>query len=165
MRGWKAIVGYGIAVACLVWLFYDLDWGRLAADMAGIHWGWVALAIVFDILSYLCQGWRWELLLRPLGRLSPVRTTQAVYAGLFTNEILPMRVGEILRAYLVSQWLRVRFSDVIPSLVVERFFDGVWLAACVGITAIFIELPANLLRAADILGAAMLAGTPGGQAG
>jgi uncharacterized membrane protein YbhN (UPF0104 family) len=157
----RAVLAYGIAAACLVWLFHDLDWRRLAAGVTGMHWGWAALAIVFDVVSYYCQGWRWELLLRPLGRITPLRATQAIYAGLFTNEVLPLRMGEVVRTYLVARWLAVRFTAVIPSLVVERFFDALWLAATIGVAAIFVELPRNLLRAGDILGAIVLAGTAG----
>ena len=92
-------LGYLAGAACLVWLFHDVRLGDLGRSVADIQWGWVALAIVFDILGYVCQGWRWELLLRPVARVSPWRAAQAIYAGLFTNEILPMRVGELVRAY------------------------------------------------------------------
>ncbi len=153
------LLGNLFAVACLVWLFHDVDWRELLGSMRGIRWRWVAAAILFDILSYICQGWRWELLLRPVGRMSPWRTTQAIYAGLFTNEILPMRVGELVRAYLVSRWMRVDFSTVVPSLVVERFFDGIWLAISIGVVAVFVPLPANLAWAADVLGVVVLLAT------
>lgn len=157
----KAVFPYLLAAACLVWLFHDVQLERLLRDVAGIRWGWVALAIVFDILSYLCQGWRWQLLLRPVGRISTLRATQAIYAGLFTNEVLPMRMGEVVRAFLVSRWMSVEFSAIVPSMVVERLFDVVWLAASIGLTAMFVPLPQNLLEAGDILGLAVLLGTGG----
>lgn len=155
----RPALGYLLGAACLVWLFHDIQFGKLFRDMSGIHWGWVAPAIAFDILSYVCQGWRWELLLRPVGRLTALRATQAIYAGLFTNEVLPMRVGEAVRAYLVSRWISVELSAVIPSMIVERLFDAVWLAVYFGLAAIFVPLPPNLLEAGDILGLAVLLGT------
>jgi len=155
----QAPVGYLLAAACLIWVLREVHPREVFRSMTNIHWGWVALAMLFDILSYLCQGWRWELLLRPVGRIGVLRTTQAVYVGLFANEILPMRAGELVRSYLVSRWIPARFSAVIPSVVVERLFDGVWLAICIGVTAIFVPLPKNLLEAGDVLGAAVLIGT------
>jgi uncharacterized protein (TIRG00374 family) len=104
------------------------------------------------MMSYVCQGARWRLLLKPLGDLTTLRATQAIYAGLFTSEILPMRLGELVRAYLVSRWTAAKFVAVIPSMVVERLFDGVWLAAGIGLTAVFAPLPKDLIRAADALG-------------
>lgn len=152
----RIAAGYGIAIACLIWIFHDVEWSRIALDVQGIRWGWVLPAIAFDILSYTIQGVRWRLLLRPLGSIAPLRATQAVYAGLFTSEVLPMRAGEAVRAYLVSRWMNVRVASVIPSLAVERFFDGIWLAIYIGLAAIFVPLPRNILHAADIFGAVLI---------
>jgi uncharacterized protein (TIRG00374 family) len=104
------------------------------------------------VLSYVCQGIRWRLLLQPVGRISILHSTQAIYAGLFTNEVLPMRIGELVRAYLVARWTEAKFLTIIPSMVVERLIDGGWLAVVFGITAIFVPLPGILLKAGDTLG-------------
>lgn len=151
--------GYLLAAACLVWVIYDIRPGELVQSLTNIQWRWVALAIFFDIASYVCQGWRWQLLLRPVGDIRVLHTTHAIYVGLFTNEVLPMRFGELVRSYLVSRWIPTRFSSVIPSLIVERFFDGVWLAVLIGVTAMFVPLPKELLKAGDTLGAIVLAAT------
>ncbi len=152
----RIAAGYVIAVACLVWIFHDVKWDRVARDLVGIRWAWIFPAIAFDVSAYATQAVRWRLLLRPLGTLSPLKATQAVYAGLFTSEVLPMRAGEVVRAYLASRWIGTRFSSVIPSLAVERFFDGVWLSIYIGLAAIFVPLPRNILRAADIFGAVLI---------
>ncbi len=149
--------GYLLAAAGLVWVFHDTDWKMLAGSMIAINWGWVVLGILFDILSYISQGFRWHLLLKPLGRIGTLRTTQAVYSGLFLNEILPMRFGEIARGYLVSVWMSRRFVAILPSMVLERLFEGIWLTIGIGVTAIFVPLPRNLVRAGDIMGLVVLA--------
>jgi uncharacterized protein (TIRG00374 family) len=150
-------VAWTIAAACLIWVFHDLHRGTFLDQVGHINWGWIAAAIALDIGSYWAQGVRWGLLLRPLGRISSLRTTQAVYMGLFTNEIVPLRVGEIVRTYTVSRWLGAPIMRVVPSLLVERFFDGVWLAAGVALTALLVPLPPKLMGAADILGIVVLA--------
>ena len=152
----KQTLGYLVAAVCLAWVFHDIHVGRLWRSFTHLNWWLMGLAVFFDILSYYCQGLRWELLLRPLGKISSVRTTQAIYAGLFTNEIVPLRVGELVRAYLVSRWLPAAFVSVIPSMAVERLFDGVWLALAIGIAALFVPLPQNLLAAEEILGIIVL---------
>lgn len=147
---------YLLAAAALVWVFHDAQWARMARDMAALNWWWVALGVVFDVLSYLSQGFRWHLLLKPLGRVGTLRTTQAVYAGLFINEVLPMRIGEIARGYLVSLWMVQPFAAVIPSMAMERLFEGIWLAAGIGVTAVFVPLPRDLARAGDVFGLVVL---------
>jgi uncharacterized protein (TIRG00374 family) len=159
---WRFIqpaLGYLVAAACLAWVLHDVHPREILKLTTRVNWGWVTAAIAFDILSYLCQGWRWQLLLRPAGKISLWRTTQAVYVGLFTNEVLPMRLGEVVRVYLVSLWLPSTFTSVLPSLVVERFFDAVWLAILIGLTAVFVPLPKDLAAAGDVLGIAVLLAT------
>jgi uncharacterized protein (TIRG00374 family) len=155
----KRRVGYLFAVACLVWVFYDLHPRHLLATIKIESWVWLAPAVFFDVLTYLLQGIRWSLLLAPIGRLRPLRAAQVIYAGLFTNEVIPLRFGELVRALLVSRWLQSGMGKVIPSLVVERFLDALWLAVGIGLAAILIPLPKNLLKAGDALGGFVLAAT------
>jgi uncharacterized membrane protein YbhN (UPF0104 family) len=155
----QPILGTLIGVAGLIWIFHDVRFGELRRDFAGIGWLWVLPALACDTFGYVLQGARWSLLIRTLGRVGPLRATQAIYCGLFVNETLPMRVGEMVRAGIVARWLKVPIMRVFPSLAVERLFDAFWLALYIGIVALFVRLPRGFVRAADVLGIIVLAGT------
>jgi uncharacterized protein (TIRG00374 family) len=155
-RRLKPALGYLLAMAGLIWAMRGVHPANLLGGLTGINWRMVALALACEVSSYVCQGWRWRLLLRPVGEISTLRSTQAIYAGLFTSEALPMRVGELARAWLVSRWVSAKFLAVIPSIVVERLFDGVWLAIGFGLTASFAPLPKGLLAAGETFGAGMI---------
>jgi glycosyltransferase 2 family protein len=155
----KQVLGYLFAAAGLAWVIHDVSLRELLRAAPAIDWRWIALAVVFDVSAYVCQGVRWSLLLRPLGDVPVLRATQAIYVGLFSNELLPLRIGELVRGYLVSRWIPTSFAAVLPSIIAERFFDGIWLAAGIGVAAIFVPLPRNLLDAADALGLFILIAT------
>jgi glycosyltransferase 2 family protein len=157
-RAWNAVLGYLLAAVFLAWVFHGIEFGRLFDNVTRISWPLVALGLLFDVLSYICAGWRWHLLLRPVGRVGFFRTTQAIYAGLFLNEVLPMRVGELARAYLVSRWLRTEVLRVVPSMALERLSEGIWLSVGIGLTALSVPLPKNLARSGDVAGLMVLAG-------
>jgi len=141
-----------------VWVFHDVDVGAVVSRSQTIHWGWVAIAVLLDVASYAAQGWRWRLLL-PRGRRPGVmRTTQAIYAGLFVNELLPVRPGELLRAYLVRRWTGAAIGTVLASILVERLIDGAWLAVAVGLLAVLVPLPRYLVNADEILAIVVLLG-------
>jgi glycosyltransferase 2 family protein len=146
------------AVACLAWVFHNVHPRQLLAAMFISNWGFVALAIIADILTYVLQALRWKLLLAPVGRLSTLRATQGIYAGLFTNELVPLRFGEFVRAFLVSRWLALRFTAVLPSMVIERFLDALWLAVGIALAAIFVPLPKDLVKVGEPLGGIVLLG-------
>lgn len=153
----RAVV-YAFAVACLVWVFHNVHPRQVLATMFISNWGFVGFAIIADILTYVLQALRWKLLLAPVGRLSTLRATQGIYAGLFTNELVPLRFGEIVRAYLVSRWLSLPFTAVLPSMVIERFLDALWLVAGIALAAFFVPLPRDLVKVGDVLGGIVLLG-------
>jgi uncharacterized protein (TIRG00374 family) len=155
-RTLRLVAGFCIAVACLIWVFRDVDLAQVASQMSRLRIRWIAAAILCDIASYICEGSRWRLLLSPVGRLSVLRATQAVYAGLFVNEVLPLHAGEFFRAHLVSRWISRPLTDVIPSLVVARVIDAMWLAVAIGCTALVAPLPSNLVSAAKIFATLVL---------
>ena len=149
-RHWpRTVLGYSVAALCLYWVLRDLDPGRFLRDLAAMDLSWLAAAVLLDVLSYVCQGVRWKLLLRPVGSVTALRTTQAIYAGLFVNEVLPMKVGEIVRAFLISRWISVKLSSVVPSILLERLYDGIWLAVGIVGTILFVPLPRRLVEVGD----------------
>ncbi len=153
-KGW---IGYVLAAACLVWVFHDLEWKRLFASVTAMNWWLLLPAAAADAGSYVTQGARWSLLLRPLGRLPPLKATQAIYAALFTNEVLPLRMGEVLRGYLASRWMPLPMTQVFSSIFVERFVDGVWMALAFGVVVLAAPLPRYLVDAEEALAAVIFA--------
>jgi uncharacterized protein (TIRG00374 family) len=150
-RVWPgAALGYALAFVCLVWVFHDFDFGDLARRTASMNFYWVAAAVLCDVLSYACQGARWRLLLRPLGHVTVLGSAQAIYAGLFVNEVLPMKLGEVVRALLVSRWMKVKLGSVAASILVERICDGAWLAAGIVLATLFVPLPRKMVEAGDL---------------
>jgi uncharacterized protein (TIRG00374 family) len=154
----KAALGYAIAASCLVWVFYDVRAQGILDAVRNMQWKWVALAVAFDIGSYLCQGKRWALLLQRCGPITTLRATHAIYAALFVNEILPLRAGEAVRSWLVAKWLKASFINVFSSLLVERFLDSIWLVLAIGLTVWLVPLPRYLVDAEEILAALVLVG-------
>ncbi len=130
-----------LSIGCLVWTLRDAKLGELRDDLATMDWKWVAVAIVADIAVYFWHGLRWNLLLRPLVRVGFWRAVRAIYVGLFANEILPFRAGELLRCFLLSRWTGLPFSVSVTSALIERIFDGIWLCLCLLVTLHYVPFP------------------------
>jgi uncharacterized protein (TIRG00374 family) len=103
------------------------DFRQLWSDFRTLDWKWMAVAVVADLAVYVCHGWRWNTLLAPVARLRFWRTVQAIYIGLFANELLPLRPGEVIRCYLLAHWNDLRVSVGFASAALERIIDGFWL--------------------------------------
>jgi uncharacterized protein (TIRG00374 family) len=97
--------------------------------------------VISDIAVYCWHGLRWSLLLQPLAPVSFRKAIQAVYVGLVTNEVLPFRLGELVRCYLIGRWYLLPFSVTISSAIIERVFDGIWLSLCLVVMLMYVEFP------------------------
>ncbi len=153
------LLGYAFAAAALVWAFYDVELSQLFGETRYIDWSWVALALVVDMAGWVTQGLRWKILLRPVGKVSVIRATQGVFAGQFANQVLPVRLGELVRAFIASRWLTTEFNAIIPSVFLERLLDSVWSGVALGFVWMMVPLPKKIMHTGGILGAFIAAGT------
>ncbi|HEV2328104.1 MAG TPA: lysylphosphatidylglycerol synthase transmembrane domain-containing protein [Verrucomicrobiae bacterium] len=153
------MASYLVAGICLFWVFHDIHPRPLVAAMANIRWWLWVLCVGLQFLAYLCVAYEWQWLLRPIGRLPLMRAAQAVFAGRFANDVLPLQMGYLVRCLLAARWMNVSIISIFPSLIVERLWDGIWLAAGIGVVALVSPLPPDVLRAGKLFGATVLAGT------
>jgi len=155
----EPIFGYLLLAAGLAYILHGIHLGELFSQFGSIRWSWVALAIAINILSYINWGLSWKWLLHPVADVSTYDATRAVYAGQFANEMLPARLGELIRAYLIARWVSAEFISVIPSVIASRLLDGIWSVAGVALTASFVRLPRDLIVGGAILGILIAGGT------
>jgi uncharacterized protein (TIRG00374 family) len=137
------VLGYGISAGCLVWALSGYDLRQVAADFRTLDWRWMVLAVAADLTVYVCHGWRWRTLLTPVAQLSFWRTVQAIYIGLFANEIFPLRPGEVIRCYLLAHWNDLRISVGLASAALERVIDGYCLLLAVVLVVMRSERPVD----------------------
>ena len=136
--------GYGVSLASLIWVYWGFDWKSDLPKLATVDWWWVTLAIVADVGAYFIGGWRWSLLLRPVAPAEFLRSTRAIFVGLYTNSILPFRTGELVRTYLQARWLEIPYSVCLASVIVERILDGLLLVVGFYTVTLFVKVPAYL---------------------
>ena len=143
--------GYAVSVACLAWVLHGYDLREVVTAIRTLDWRWVTVAVLLDLSVYIVHGWRWNTLLRPVARLPFWRTVQAIYIGLFANEVLPLRTGELIRCYLLAHWNNLRLSVSFASAAVERLIDGFWMVGAFVATSVFVKLPAYMVDLVRIL--------------
>lgn len=153
-------IGYTVSAGCLIWLLHGYPIKEeLIPAIKDIDWKWVVLAVLADLAVYITHGWRWRTLLSPVIRLRFWRTVQAVYIGLFANEVLPLRTGELIRCYLLAHWNDMRLSLTFASAAVERLMDGVILVAAFLVTVSFVKgVPPDLVLLVKALAVLLMLG-------
>ena len=152
-RSWALIIATNlVSLVCMGWVLNGAGLHHIWGEVQHMRWGWVAAAVVADICVYLLHSWRWKLLLRPIAKVPFIQAVEAIYVGLFANEVLPLRAGELIRCFLLSKSTEVPLSVTFASALIERIFDGIWLMACFFVCLRMGRLPGVLLHAGYILG-------------
>src|SRR5258708_6568104 len=156
--GWlMPALGYTLSAASLIWVFHGFNLRQTLANRASLDWRYVSVAVIVDLAVYLCHAWRWNILLRPVARLPFWRSVQSIYIGLYANEILPLRTGEVLRAYLLAHWNEIPISLALASVAIERVLDGIRLVIALLITTQLVPLPGYLVDATRVMGLGLAA--------
>lgn len=132
----KIILGVVVSVALVVFLFWDVDLREVWARLADTRWGFLAGCVALNLGSIWVRAWRWYYLFPPGSR--PSRLFNALMIGYLGNNVLPLRAGEVVRAYVVSRRGQ-RFWTVVATIVVERALDG--LAVGLIVVALFLAIP------------------------
>jgi glycosyltransferase 2 family protein len=120
-------IGYGVSAISLVWVLSKFPYAQLVEHLRTMSWTWVAVAIIFEIAIYFVDAWRWAALLQPVGAPPFRKCLQAVYVGLFANDVLPAKAGELIRCFLLSYETRVPISLALTSDLILRIMDGAWI--------------------------------------
>jgi hypothetical protein len=156
-RSWALIVATNlVSLVCMGWVLNGAGLQHIWGEIRRMHWAWVCGAVSADICVYLLHAWRWKLLLAPIGRIPFLQSVESIYVGLFANEVLPFRAGELIRCFLLSKFTEVPLSVTFASALIERLFDGVWLLACFFFCLRMVRLPGVLLHGGYILGVMIL---------
>jgi uncharacterized protein (TIRG00374 family) len=148
--------GYVVSAVSLVWVLWQTPLRESADDLRHLSWVWVALALIFEVAANLAHAWRWRLILRPAEDAPFGRCFQSVLIGLFANEVLPAKAGEVIRGYLLTHWTKVHLPLSITSVVIEGVIDGIWLVVIYVLVTLGVpSLPHWLMRGAWALGVAV----------
>lgn len=108
--------------------------------------------ILLLALFYLFKTVRIRLLLMPMRDIHVQGILPATMIGFAANNLLPARLGDLVRAYLLGHQYSLSKTSILATMVIERLFD---LVAALGLLAlIFIgtQLPASLIKPGYFIG-------------
>jgi len=143
------IVARNVSLSDLVSAFRDADYRM------------VVPATLATLTGYLLRTFRWQRIVRPVAALRFGDAFSVLMMGFASNNLLPARLGEFVRAYLLGQKIGVRKTYGIATILLERVCDGVTLIVFLGVVSLLWSLPgwgqevqlvSSLLFVAAILG-------------
>jgi hypothetical protein len=129
MSRWiKFAVSLAITGASLWWTFRDTHWPDLWGSLRSANWVVLIPFLMILAVIHVARTIRWGNLLSPQERVSFKNLNEASAIGFMMLVILPFRLGEFARPFLIAQRSSIRRSAAMTSVVFERIVDAVLVA-------------------------------------
>ena len=110
---------------------------KLLNDFKSANFGWIALVLLAFIISNVNRAYKWKMLLKPLGYQPRfINAFLTIIVGYFANLGLP-RMGEVVRAGLLSRYEKIPVEKVVGTIVVDRVVDVLCLGAAFLLALVF----------------------------
>jgi glycosyltransferase 2 family protein len=148
----------GVLVTILaIWLLAGaIQWGAFLTALSRVPLWVLALTIVIYLVSMVIRALAWQFLLQR--QVGARRVVLTLNEGYLFNNILPFRMGELARAFLMGRQSRKGMFYVLSTIVVERSYDLV-IAASLLLLTLPLALKLDWARpVATLLLVVMLAG-------
>ena len=138
--GKKFWIGFGVSALLLALFFLTGDLGRMLDAMAGANYVYVAPAVGTYLVSVLFRTLRWQWLLRHLRHVGVVRLYPVVVVGYMANNLLPMRMGELVRSYYLGEREGISKTSALVTIFIERLLDALTLLLFISAIALFVPV-------------------------
>jgi len=138
---WGQLAGIAITLVCLWLAFRSVDVQELVGALAGADYRLIVPAALLWLVGYVIRTVRWKVILAGSPAGSLFELFGVLMIGFATNNLLPARLGELARAYLLTQKTPLRKTFVLASVFLERVFDGLALVAVLVILSTVVHLP------------------------
>ena len=86
----------------------------------------IPAVVLFLSLSFL-RSLRWGVILSPLEKIGQRKLFPITCIGFMAIALIPMRIGEVVRPYLISTKSRIPLTSSLATILVERVLDGITL--------------------------------------
>lgn len=124
-RSRQFIFGIVVSIIFLVWALSKEDLGQVGGAILKANYWALLPALLLYFIGVWVRAVRWQILLHPIApKVGLYKTFEVVVIGYMANDVLPARIGELVRAYVLSKREGVRKSATLATILVERIFDG-----------------------------------------
>ncbi len=133
-RQWVRLgLGAAISGVCIFLVLQVVDLNQVGRHLGAASWPLLVAAVIAIWTDLLLRSLRWQALLQPIAAISLMHVTRYLLVGYLANNVLPARVGELVRGHYVGDREGVSRASVVGTIIVERVLDVMGLVLIGGV--------------------------------
>lgn len=115
-------IAFGLVLFGL-FLYSSQDPRKLLAELTNTNPAYIVPAIGIYFVGVWLRAWRWKLLMSPFAQVPTGRLFRIILIGFAVNNVLPLRLGEIVRTFLLRRSHGVPIASTLATVLIERLLD------------------------------------------
>jgi uncharacterized protein (TIRG00374 family) len=152
----RLIPGILVSIVLIAAILYFVDFQVMAEAIRKADYRLVAASALLSFLWMFNRAKVWQTLLRDKPKYIDVLF--AASEGYLLNAFLPFRLGEVGRVFLLSRKSGMAFSEILPTIVIERVVDLAFSAAILLAALPYLADSQGSERISYIVGAVVIIG-------
>lgn len=142
----KLIFGMVISGLFVYLAVRGINVSELARCLTSAHYLYIIPVLMTVLIGHYLRCYRWGIIMESLVRYDQKTLFVLGSIGFMAIGMLPARIGEFARPYLVKQKSGIRMSSTMATVIVERIFDVLALMAVLLAVILRIALPPAIFR-------------------
>jgi len=119
----RYVIGIIISLIFLYFAFKEVKFKEFIGALEKANYLILIPVLATVIAIFLVRAYRWNFLILPVKKLSYGKLFSALMIGTMANNVLPFRIGEIVRAFIIGKMGNVSRSASFATIAVERVID------------------------------------------
>lgn len=140
------IIGILVSAFFIYLVFRRVEPAEIFYSLKQINYLWLIPNMAVIILTMFIRALRWKYLLQPIRICRAAELFPPVMIGFMANNILPIRLGEVVRAYSLGATTNESRSSIFATIVIERIFDGLTLMLMFWLVFLYVPVPAGIRK-------------------
>jgi hypothetical protein len=151
MRKLQLLSGIAISGLALFIVLRDVEWDEVLDRIQEADDWLLALAAAMVLSTAVFRALRWRAILHLAAPIRLWHLYGSINVMYFLNNLLPLQVGDLGRAYLLSELGGLSMTRTLSTQVVERVLDVLTLLVFLFVLALFIDVPSDVRTPSIIL--------------
>jgi glycosyltransferase 2 family protein len=145
----RSLVGIALSLGLLAWFFYSQDLKGMGAAIRDANLAWIVPAVAVYFVGVWLRAMRWRILMAPFAPVPTARLFSVILIGFAVNNVLPLRLGELVRTFLLKRSHGVPIAASLATVLLERLLDVAALCAIMTLVLILVPLDGWVLALAS----------------
>ncbi len=136
----KFWLGIVVSLGLLAVVFSRTEPAKIVEALGRAQYIYLVPALALYFVGVGIRAVRWHFLLRSIKPIPTFALFRTVVIGYMANDILPARMGELVRAYVLGRQENVSKTATLVTIVVERVFDGLTMLTFIVAASFFLRV-------------------------